>query len=723
MENARRTSAMRTATSESIAEREITLRLIKVIGNTEELRDLIKEVTALMSEWSGCEAVGIRLKEGDDFPYYETRGFPATFVQLERSLCIPDSNGRPICDSLGNPVLECMCGNVIQGRFNASLPFFTEGGSFWSNSTSDLLASSTEEDRQARTRNRCNGEGYESVALIPLRHGAKQLGLLQFNDSRRDRFDADLIALLECLAVNLSIGLAQRMATEEQLRSEMRLKEAQGIAKLASWSWHLASDRLLWSENMYDIYDIDKTRSPNIELLREAVLEEDLHLLDDALCSVSHRAAPRNIEYRIRTREGSIRHINVRVRIELDPEGHPIRLSGTVQDITDRKEAEQVLQNTQRLESLGIFAGGVAHDFNNLLGCLFGNIDLARVHVNDKHRVLRCLNSAMAALDRAKDLTRQLLTFSKGGIPNKTPVQLASLLRESRDLSLSGSTVECKFNLDKALPLVEADPNQLSQVFNNVLINARQAMPSGGRITVSAEVQDVDMCQVPGLGEHSYVKVTIQDQGTGIPSDHLPKVFDPFFTTKASGSGLGLSMCHAIIKKHSGAVTIDSQINVGTTVSIYLPTADESAKEERNLLHGMPEITGRILVMDDEESMCDVAVGMLELLGWETVCTRSGEEAVAAFKQETAAKRHFDLIFLDLTVSGGIGGEQTMREIRTLDPSVLGIVVSGYTDSPVLANPEKYGFAAKIEKPYNISNLKRVIAEALKKRPNHGTES
>jgi PAS domain-containing protein len=226
-------------------ERKVVLQLLSRLNEPGALPVLIRQVTALIKEWSGCDAVGIRLQDGDDYPYYETRGFPADFVKAENRLCATDPTGALIRDSQGNAVLECMCGNVIRGRFDPQQPFFTPNGSFWTNSTTDLLASTDEADRQARTRNRCHGEGYESVALIPLRYECRNLGLLQFNDPRRDRFSAAKITLLERVASNLSIGIAQRLTAEALARNEEQLRTIADFTY--DWEYWTGPDRrLIW---------------------------------------------------------------------------------------------------------------------------------------------------------------------------------------------------------------------------------------------------------------------------------------------------------------------------------------------------------------------------------------------------------------------------------------------------------------------------------------------
>lgn len=240
-------------------------------------------------------------------------------------------------------------------------------------------------------------------------------------------------------------------------------------------------------------------------------------------------------------------------------------------DITERKKSEEIIRNSQRIESLGVLASGIAHDFNNLLGGVFGNIELAQHSLDNKDKANNYLNKALAAVDRSRDLTKQLITFSKGSQPNKSVVHVKKVIDESISLSLSGSAIQCNHNVASNLDFIEADINQLSQVFNNILLNARQAISDTGAIEITSENTVIDHNKIPNLQPGKYVKIIVQDNGDGIPEHILPKIFDPFFTTKSTGSGLGLAMCYSIVRKHSGMISIESEPNRGTAVTIYLP--------------------------------------------------------------------------------------------------------------------------------------------------------
>jgi PAS domain S-box-containing protein len=337
------------------SERSITAELLSRASSVRSLDELLRGLTSLLQRWSGCTAVGVRLKEKDDYPYYETRGFTSEFVRKESSLCAVDREGRVVRDADGRPVLECMCGSVLRGRTDPKLPFFTERGSFWSNATSEMLATTTDADRQTRTRNRCNGEGYESVALVPLRASGETFGLLQFNDRRTRAFSAAQVQQFERLGYGIAMAVAQQKAvealrqSEESLRSERRsLAEAQRIAHLGSWDWNIATNELWWSDEVYRIFGL---RPQEFDATYEAFMAS-VHPADRALVDGSVERAFRDpqakyeVEHRVVRRDGVERIVHERGRVTFDDSAQAVRMVGTVQDVTEQKRAEEKLRAT-----------------------------------------------------------------------------------------------------------------------------------------------------------------------------------------------------------------------------------------------------------------------------------------------------------------------------------------------------------------------------------------
>jgi len=391
------------------------------------------------------------------------------------------------------------------------------------------------------------------------------------------------------------------------------------------------------------------------------------------------------------------------------------RLVGVVlvfRDITRVVETRREREKIARLESLGLLAGGIAHDFNNILTAILGNISLARMTAPESGaEAAQFLDEAEKATVQARHLTRQLLTFSRGGVPVREPLALEQLLPDTVNFVLRGSAVEPVFRMAEDLWPLEADPAQLGQVVTNIVLNAKHAMPGGGRLVVSAENVTASAASPPFLHPaRRYVRLRFRDQGTGIPEPHLARIFDPYFTTKPDGTGLGLASAFSIVRRHEGHILADSTPGAGTTLTVFLPASRQRPGEPEPARPAPPAPrTGRILVMDDEPSVRDVCAAILQNLGYQPVCVESGEEAVRAYGAARASGRPFDAVVLDLTVRGGMGGMAALERLRGLDPEVVAVVSSGYSTDGVLADPAAHGFRGVVSKPYTFEELARVL--------------
>jgi PAS domain S-box-containing protein len=382
----------------------------------------------------------------------------------------------------------------------------------------------------------------------------------------------------------------------------------------------------------------------------------------------------------------------------------------------ERKQMEQEIEKTHKLEAIGTLAGGIAHDFNNLLTAILGNISLTKMHMRPDDKDFMRLTDAENACMQATELSKRLIIFSKGGDPVRRAISTKKLVDETICSALSGSNISCECKLLHDLNPVYADEGQIRQVFRNMAINAREAMPDGGVISVTAENITLGEGEIAAFKKGNYVKVSIRDSGRGMPEEILPKIFDPYFTTKEMGVqrglGLGLAVCYSIIKKHGGHISVESKIGEGTTFHTYLPAVEAEIKE-----HGIAktQLPGkkRVLIMDDAASVRNVAGQILEHLGYEVEYAGDGNEAIETYKKTKESGKVFDAVILDLTVQGGMGGDLAIGRLLNLDPDVRAIVSSGYADSPVMTDFKKYGFAGAIAKPYGVEQLKEVLDKVI----------
>ncbi|MBU1340590.1 MAG: PAS domain S-box protein [Proteobacteria bacterium] len=390
---------------------------------------------------------------------------------------------------------------------------------------------------------------------------------------------------------------------------------------------------------------------------------------------------------------------------------------GSLVDLTELKKLQKEVIRTQKLESTGMLAGGIAHDFNNILLGIFGNIALAKCELSSRDNAYKLLEEAEKSMSRAKELTTQLLTFAQGGDPIKQAITIDQVIRETATFNLTGSNIKVSMEKPEALWQVSADKGQISQVISNLVINARQAMPEGGSLNIKLENTAVSENDFSSLKLDQYVKITITDQGTGIPEKYLEKIFDPYFTTKQDGSGLGLAIVHSIILKHSGYIYVNSLLGKGTTFVIFLPAADrvETGEEKpMNLstVHNEDQSI-KILIMDDDPLVRDVSKRILNKLGHTVDICEDGSQAIEKYKQAMAETAFYDLVIMDLTIPGGMGGQKAIKELLKIDPSAKVVVASGYSNDPVLANYKGYGFKAVVTKPYTFEKIQHVIDKAM----------
>ena len=417
-----------------------------------------------------------------------------------------------------------------------------------------------------------------------------------------------------------------------------------------------------------------------------------------------------------------------------DQEGHTLGAVFVFRNITERRRTEQELLKLSKQESLGQLAGRIAHDFNNLLTVILGNLSLAKILLNPADAALRRLVDTEKACLRAKDLTRQLLAFARGGLPVKKPLALEPQVRESTRLILQDANVPYRLNWPEPLPPVNADAEQLHQLLYELLTNAMHATPMGGAIHVRGELVKLGEESTLPLPNGDYVRLSVRDEGRGIPASHLTRVFEPFFTTKEHARGLGLATCFLIARNHDGFMTVDSEPNYGTTFYLYLPALPPAAAIapplERPMSMRMPLAPGedpyaptpippgsadtrRVLVMDDEAPICELAAELLGRAGYVVGTASDGEEAIQFYQDAMGSGQPYDVVILDMTVRGGMGGREAVQRLLKIDPAVRAIVSSGYSQDTTMSRYRDFGFCGVVSKPYSVSELTQEIEQAI----------
>ncbi len=420
------------------------------------------------------------------------------------------------------------------------------------------------------------------------------------------------------------------------------------------------------------------------------------------------------------SRDGAERTISSSLAPIRDRHARMVGVVLVFRDITeDRRREEQRVRST-KLASISILAGGIAHDFNNFLTAILGNISLARLQLAEEgHKTTELLARSEIAARQARELTQQLLTFSMGDSPAKKIVSARKLIEECASFALRGSNETCEVSIDDQLDLVEVDKGQITQVIHNLIINADQAMPEGGTIEIRAKNVTLEVMEVASLKPGSYVAISVTDTGVGIGPSHLARIFDPYFTTKAEGSGLGLATAYSIVRNHQGLIQVASEAGSGATFTVFLPAATGEEEEEEewedDVTFDAVE-SGRVLVMDDDRAVLAVTREMLLSMGYEVLCATEGEQMVELYRGARDEGNPFDIVIMDLTVPGGMGGEEAIARLLAIDPKARVIVSSGYSDDPILGDFASHGFRAVLRKPFDFKDLSQVLDE-IRRRP------
>ena len=724
------TTRKQTEDREQLA-RNILERLNRLEGATDTVHDILQ----MIKSGSDIDAVGIRLREGDDFPYYQTVGFAPDFVRAENHLCARNAVGEIVRDDAGNPVLECMCGNILRCRTNPQLPYFTEGGSFWSNRTTDIQAATSAKDRPLYARNHCHAAGYESVALIPLRSGKEIIGLLQLNDRRRDQFTPGIIRFFEGLGASIGIALFRQHEEELLRESEARFHKIFDEGPLGTVLVNYSTGRFVKVNaafcQMLGYTEQELERLTFVDVTHPEHRSQDVAAIKRLWDGIipQYKTEKRYLKKNGESVWGSLTATLVR-----DEKEKPLYMLSMIENISERKraEAEQAklqgqLAQAQKMESVGRLAGGVAHDFNNLLMGIMGYAQLCREKIEPGHPICEWLDDITAGAKRSANLTSQLLAFARKQTIAPKVMDLNAAISGTVALlrRLIGEDIAINWRPGAAIGPVKLDPSQLDQVLTNLAVNARDAINGTGVITIETEnatLDEVYCAEHPGASPGNYVLLTFRDTGCGMDRETLVHIFEPFFTTKGvgQGTGLGLATVYGIAKQNGGFIDVSSEPGQGTVFKIYWarftsqPAPLVAGETHPVAFHGHETI----LLVEDDESVRDITHLFLTDLGYTIL---EAEDPEKALRLATQYPGEIHLLLTDV-IMPGMNGKDLAQRLSELRPSIKRLFISGFT-ADVLAQrgilQDNLNFLAK---PFTRDDLAGKLRECLGGRPETATK-
>ncbi len=687
---------------ERLAERQVLhADVLAALNRPDRWPALLRDLLVKIKAFTGCDAVGIRLRDGEEYPYYEQNGLPDEFVERERTLCARDENGAVVRDEAGNPVLACMCGAVITGNIDPAKPFFTENGSFWTNSITELRPEMSTDDRVAQMWSRCSKAGYESVALVPLRTGDETIGLLQVNDRRAGRFTPDLIAFFEEIGNSIGVAYTRVQAAEALKEGESKYRalfesSRDAIMTLVPPSWRFSSGNRAAVE-MFGARDeadfIDRPPwefSPAAQPDGRSSKEKAREMIETAMRDGNHF-----FEWRHRRLDG--REFPATVLLTRFALMGRTLLQATVRDITEHKQAEEELRETneylrntldvlertqqqvvrqERLRSLGQMASGIAHDFNNALTVIQGFSEMLLVRpemMDDREGARESIERIHLAARDAAQVVRRMRSFYREDDEHEVrmPADLNKLIEEAVDLTrpkwqeqarADGVTIRIEKDF-AAVPPVTLNAAEFREVLTNLIFNAVDAMAAGGTITFATRRE----------GDETILRIA--DTGTGMTEEALRSCFDPFYSTKGTaGTGLGLSAAYGVVNRHGGTIDVASEEGVGTTFTICLPAGAVAPRKKPTGPAQAPGRSLKLLLVEDDEDVRKLIGTILAEAGH---AVETAENGVAGL--ELFGEGWFDMVITDRAMPE-MGGREFAAAVRDIAPSKPIIMLTGFGD-------------------------------------------
>ena len=705
--------------SRKAAERrqDLAVQVLELLNEPSDPAEIFSYILQRIKDFTGAEAAAIRLREGEDFPFYETIGFSIRFVTRENHLIARDAKGAILRDGNGCPVLECFCGQVITGRVAKAFLSSTKGGSFWTGGSNALAARI---DDRFRLRNRCGEAGYESLALIPLRSGSAVIGLLQLCDKRKRFFRKDMVVFFEHLGASIGVALARKQAGESLQRSERKYRDLVETLQEGIWAVDQDGCTLFVNSRMAAIlgYAVDEMLGKH---LHDFVIDGDREACAKFMGRRCEGVAERREFVLVRKDRTHVIAELTAAPVYDEEKEYTGALAG-VMDITSRKKTEadkaaieQQLLHSQKMEAIGTLAGGVAHDFNNMLTGVLGHAYMLQKKAEPGSDVFRSSEVIVAAALRAAELTKQLLGFARKTKMRNISVDVHRVINDVVSFlkHAINKNVELVTEFEARNLFVMGDPGQILQVVMNLAVNAGDAMPEGGRLAFGTKVEDVTanlQLGVESVPPGTYLVISVTDTGTGIETEIIERIFDPFYTTKKKGSGMGLATAYGIARSHGGWIKVESSPGKGSTFNVYLPLTDEKPLPEEEVFNEKDVAgEGLVLVVDDEPIVRDAIQRLLVAWGYDVAVASNGQDAIDIYK---SGKGRVDLVILDL-IMPVMNGWGCFMALKAIDPDVKVIMMSGFGLQDVAEKLGDEGVLGFIEKPFTIDRLATAVATGM----------
>ncbi len=699
---------------------ELQTKVLQILNEPGDLKESIERILSAMKNETGFDAVGIRLQEGEDFPYLAHNGFPPDFLLTENSLIERSGDGSMCFDQFGKVKLECTCGLVLSGETDPASPLFTSGGSFWTNESALLLGLSPAEEPRLNPRNQCIHLGYASVALIPIRNKEKIVGLIQLNDGQKGRFTLEQIELMETIASHIGEALLRKWA--EEALQESYLHNHAILASITDAFISLDDDMVVTYFNTAAERILGQKRD-------DVIGRKLFDIFRVAKGSVFEKNFTKTIESRVplsfETEFTEEPHRNwYDVRVYPGEKG----ISIYFQVITERKQAEkekaaleELNRKLQKRKSLDRMAGAIAHVFNNKLHTVIGHLEEAITTGADKPPPAN-IDAAKQAAEKAAEVSRMLM-ISLGQAKGKLrPGNLVEICRKSlpdlvREMP---SHISITTDFHAPGPIVNTNSGHIQQILTNLLINSGESIDiEGGRICISVStvaVNEITNLQIfpvdQALTDRHYACLKVSDNGCGIAASALEEVFSPFYSTKFTGRGLGLSVVLGLVQAHKGVVTAESTPGRGSTFHIYLPLSTEKiVHQETEMEQTSPEDeSGTVLVVDDDRTVLEITAAMLSQMGFSVIKAMDGVEAVEKFRQHHDSIR---FVLSDVAMPR-MNGWETLVTLRQISPDIPVILASGYSEEKVMKGATRERPQAFLEKPFGIETLRKTIYRTLR---------